>query len=130
MWYQPSFQKILEDQILLQKNEGTKPTSHYQEPANLAFLMGTVPKFQFQKKPTYPAKTVVFTAPAHLTETQKAAYMRFYAWGFALPKRFSFVDLKAGFRKLAIQFHPDHGGEAGQFLELKEMFLILKESIK
>lgn len=36
-------------------------------------------------------------------------------------------EIKAAFRKLALKAHPDHGGDAQKFLELKEAF---EEAIK
>lgn len=130
MWYQPGFHKILEDKIRLHESEPKSPTQTSQDPANLAYLMGQIPKFHFQKRAHYPKMPRVLTLPSWLSEHEKLAYRKFFEWGAPLSPRFSREELKAAFRKLALTFHPDQGGPEEQFLELRKMFLILKESIK
>ena len=130
MWYQTSFQKVLEQQ--LQKDMGFKQPQEpvIQDPANLAYLIGRIPKVEFQKKSKYQAVAPEIKAPAHLNETEKEAYLKFHRWGMNLPRAFSILDLKNAFRKLALKMHPDQGGTQSAFLELKSTYLILRQSIK
>lgn len=130
MWHQPSFQKVLEEQIIKDSTATSPQAKSIQDPAHLAFLIGKIPKVQFQKTSQYKSQTRVFTAPARLNETEKQAYLKFYQWGVMLPKSFSNIDLKTAFRRLALQLHPDQGGSHEDFLDLKRAYFTLRESIK
>jgi hypothetical protein len=145
-----SFQDILEDK-LAEVNSGYQDTgtqySGYQaavEPAGLAFLLGQIGKVDVKVRPARPYPRPKTSAkktaapklapppppprPAHiLSEAQQKSFAYFESASFALPKNFSIDDLKFAFRKLALKFHPDSGGHAAQFIELKRHFETLKK---
>ena len=112
------------------------------DPAGLAFLIGQVGRFHFKTKAQYvkppPPKTrsrqefdpelkqelkVRKPGPAHhFTDLQKISFEFFARSIFALELDFSADELKTSFRKLALKFHPDRGGEQKTFIALKSHY--------
>ncbi len=112
------------------------------DPAGLAFLMGHVGRFQFKSKAQYvtppPPKTrsrqefdpgikqeikIRKAGPPHqLTDLQKISFQFFTQSNFPLELDFSADELKTSFRKLALKFHPDRGGEQKTFIVLKSHY--------
>lgn len=122
------------------------------DPAGLAFLMGQVGRFQFKTKAQYrtpplfsssspsspPPKTrsrqefdsglkpevkIRKSGPAHhLSDLQKISFQFFNELNFVLELDFSVDELKVAFRKLALKFHPDRGGDQKSFILLKSHY--------
>lgn len=136
-----SFQEILQEKM--------GPTAPFQptppaslDPTGLAFLIGQVGRFEFKPRAQYqtppPPKAsprrnfdsapkaevkVRTPGPVHqLSDSQKSSFQFFVQSKFALEADFSADELKTSFRKLALKFHPDRGGEQKTFIVLKSHY--------
>lgn len=128
-----NFDEILREKIARSTAE-TTPASRPQsldgqgiEPAHLAFLIGRIGrheglargKYRVPQRPPPPPK------PHALTERQREAMDFFRAHGFSLGESFSRPELKAAFRRAALKMHPDRGGLASDFVQLREHYKAL-----
>ncbi len=125
-----SFKQILEEKIKSrQSNIATegKSTSD-QDPAHLAYLLGSLETYYFRPRPTkiYPSPPKTAPRPHELTQKQKDSSDFFEKHGFKLSPAFSRKELKRGFRALALRLHPDmNKGASGPFIQLKTHYMSL-----
>jgi hypothetical protein len=146
-----SFRTILEEKLktsasFSQTASGAQGASSFQhtadqDPAHLAFLMGTLNKTAFTAPITkvYPAPPKAPKPPPKphaLTVSQQAAYEFFlkYSTEFALETgvelgpAFTQKELKNAFRRLALRLHPDmNKGACGPFISLKTHYEELEQ---
>ncbi len=137
MQAQASFHEILERKMKAQSPEplaaqGFEQAPHCQDPAHLAYLMGTLGPaayFRPQTARAYPSRPKPPPPPHALSEAQKAAYDFFALHGNTLTPAFSQRGLKKAFRVLALKLHPDtnKGAVAGAFIELKKNYETLMD---
>ncbi|MBS1970761.1 MAG: DnaJ domain-containing protein [Bdellovibrionales bacterium] len=104
---------------------------HSQDPAHLAYLMGTLGPAYFrpQTSRAYPSRPKPPPPPHALSEAQRAAYDFFALHGNTLSPAFSQKELKKAFRVLALKLHPDtnKGAVASAFIELKKNYETLMD---
>lgn len=130
-----SFQQILERKLKAQSTSERQEThtqtafdqgSQSQDPAHLAYLMGTLGPAYFrpQASRAYPSRPKPPPPPHALSEPQSAAAAFFTDYGTPLSPAFSQRELKKAFRLLALRLHPDtnKGALAGAFIELKKNY--------
>ena len=130
-----SFQQILERKLQAQStSEHQKAhaqtafdhSHHFQDPAHLAYLMGTLGPAYFRPpaRHAYPSRPKPPSPPHTLNEAQGAAAAFFANYGMPLTPAFSQRELKKAFRLLALRLHPDtnKGTLAGAFIELKKNY--------
>lgn len=135
-----SFQEILEIKIKAQSRaesqetpatQGFEQSNHTQDPAHLAYLMGTLGPAYFrpQASRAYPSRPKPPPPPHALSEAQKAASEFFALHGNILSPAFSQKELKKAFRVLALKLHPDtnKGAVASAFIELKKNYETLMD---
>ncbi|MNL71557.1 DnaJ domain protein [compost metagenome] len=78
-------------------------------------------------KGKYPAPTVRPQRKAHtLNAAQTQAFNFFSIYNHDFSPGFTNAELRKAFRKSALALHPDHGGNAQQFMELKEHYATLQ----
>lgn len=133
-----NFKEILEEKLGAGEQRVTRPErgAGIADPAHLAFLLGTIPVHRFRTPPPRPASPRAKSPPTPpprprrpdhvLTERQKTATLWFAAQDEVLPSDFTADELKKAFRALARRLHPDTGGTAASFLELKAHHAALK----
>lgn len=132
-----NFRDILEEKLNAAEEPAARPErgTGTADPAHLAYLLGTIPVRRFHTPPksaapkaaVRPAVKPPFQKPAPrarrpdhvLTERQKTAMAWFAFQSESLPGDFTTDELKKAFRSLARKTHPDAGGSASLFLELK-----------
>lgn len=137
---QASFQQILEERLQARRPQSqsgqgieqeTETHLFDQDPAHLAFLMGSIGPsfFRPQANRIYPARPKPPPPPHSLTEGQQKAYNFFILQGAALNPAFTSRELKKAFRALALKLHPDtnKGATVGPFLDLKNNYETLSE---
>jgi hypothetical protein len=87
------------------------------------------------KKSLYRAKSHIKPTPSpkpkprpkHLfDERQASAFLYFKAQTNELLEGFFEEELTQAFRKLALKYHPDHGGQAQDFIDLRKHYKSLK----
>ncbi len=129
MSFQASFKQILREKM------GSEPFVNASEesllnadPSHLAFLMGQVGRKEFNSpRGQYPAPKVRPQRKAHnFSPSQQQAYEFLKSWIYDLPAGFTASELKKAFRQAAMILHPDHGGNAPQFVELKAHYETLR----
>ncbi len=99
-----------------------KPNSYTstEEPDVIAQLIGRTSTVQTFKYETSAYRRFERPLPPHkLSSSQMVARESLVRMGAELSPRFPLQELKATFRKLALKHHPDHGGCALRFQELK-----------
>lgn len=98
------------------------------DPANLAYLMGQVGRFEFQKpRGQYAAPKVRPQRKPHNFSTHERLSFEFLkTWIHDLSEGYTDSELKKAFRQAAMILHPDQGGNTTQFMELKEHYATLK----
>jgi len=98
------------------------------DPAHLAFLMSQVSRVQTSApKGKYPAPVVRPQRKAHtLNAAQTQAFNFFTIYIHDFSPGFTEAELRKSFRKLALILHPDHGGQAEQFMDLKDHYATLQ----
>jgi hypothetical protein len=132
---QASFQEILEEKMTQSQPAGQNSTTMAMEPglfdsdpAHLAFLLGQVNVFRFERPrpqvrpaaPPPPKKQRVRGTDHELSEEQRWSFEWFVAKGERLDPDYTEGELKAAYRRLARRLHPDlNGGDGQAFLELK-----------
>jgi DnaJ-like protein len=135
-----SFHEILERKIQghtkphgqeTQSHQGFDHSGHSQEPAHLAYLMGTLGPAYFRPQTTraYPSGPKPPPPPHILNEAQREASDFFSIHGSKLSPAFSQRELKKAFRLLALKLHPDtnKGAVASAFIELKKNYETLMD---
>lgn len=120
----------LQAEDLVSRGENPNFTREYDDsPRGMAWLIGKTPRatiidprgktaYGVKERPLPPHKLNVF---------QMSAVRFFLDHGVSLSPRFSKKELKAAFRKLALRLHPDQGGAAQSFMELKSCFELLTD---
>ena len=129
MSFQASFK-----QILREKMHGTQAEKSFagtildSDPAHLAFLMSQVSRVQSPApRGKYPAPAVRPQRKAHtLNAAQTQAFNFFTIYIHDFSPAFTEGELRKAFRKLALILHPDHGGQAEQFMDLKANYETLQ----
>jgi hypothetical protein len=123
-----SFKQILDEK--LHEGSAIKADSareFTQDPSHLAYLMGQVGRVSFASSRQYPRPaTRPQRKPHTLTPAQAQAFAALQSWIFDLSPAFTEGELKKAFRQAAHILHPDHGGQAEQFMELKSHYETLK----
>jgi len=132
MSFQASFKQILREKM----SETTTSTREFSstthsDPSHLAYQLGHVGRFEFSSgRGQYAtAKAPGKTAPrkAHcFSPAQRLSFDFLKTWIHDLSEGYTPVELKKAFRQAALILHPDQGGSASQFLELKAHFEVLK----
>ncbi|QDK37182.1 DnaJ domain-containing protein [Bdellovibrio sp. NC01] len=129
MSFQTSFKQILKEKM----NEGTGSQVNFSsemsaDPANLAYLMGHIGRFEFQKpRGQYAAPKVRPQRKPHSFSTaQRQSFEFLKTWIHDLSEGYSESELKKAFRQAALILHPDRGGNTQQFIELKAHYESLK----
>lgn len=103
------------------------------DPANLAYLMGQIGRFDFQKSGKQyaksPAKPQVKPQrkPHNFTASERLSFEFLKTWVADFSEGYTDSELKKAFRQAALALHPDHGGHAAQFIELKEHYAVLQK---
>jgi hypothetical protein len=114
-----------------QSAQGFEQTRQSQDPAHLAYLMGTLGPAYFrpQASRAYPSRPKPPPPPHALSEAQKVAHDFFALHGNTLSPAFSQKELKKAFRVLALKLHPDtnKGAVASAFIELKKNYETLMD---
>jgi len=128
---QASFHEILEEKLQNQDRPqpGASENRSYQDPAHLAYLLGTLGTTYFRPQTTkiYPVQPKPSPRPHALSQAQEGAYAFFNLYGAELPGAFTQKELKRAFRALALKLHPDmNKGTVGPFIELKKNYETLK----
>ncbi len=140
-----SFHEILQEKLDLKPFSPQSPPAEL-DPAGLAFLIGRVDRFHFKSKAKYVTPSSALPAPKtsprrdfdscvlkkatvrepgpahHLSDSQKKSFDFFAQSDIALEIDFSADELKTSFRKLALIFHPDRGGDEKTFILLKNHY--------
>lgn len=136
------FAKVMEQKIrrdlekeflsedLVSRGENANFTRDFDNsPRGMAWLIGKTPKSSLidpRGKTAYGVKERPLP-PHKLNVFQMAACRFFREHGVNLSPRFSKQELKRGFRRLALKLHPDHGGAAHTFMDLKSNFELLMD---
>ena len=129
MSFQTSFKQILKEKMGEQSSAQTNYSSVMDSaPSHLAYLMGQIDRKEFQtNRGQYPRSQVRPQRKAHnFTAAQKQAFEYLKCWVHGLCDGFTESELRKAFRQTALRLHPDHGGTAQQFIELKESYEILQ----
>ncbi|MDG0817732.1 J domain-containing protein [Bdellovibrio svalbardensis] len=133
MSFQASFKQILNEkmngsQTSHDHSSSEKAADLNSDPANLAYLMGHIGRFEFQmKRGQYAAPKVRPQRKPHNFSThERLSYEFLKTWVHDLPEGFTDSELKKAFRQAAMILHPDQGGNTTQFMELKEHYTTLK----
>lgn len=120
----------LQAEDLVSRGETANFTREYDNsPRGMAWIIGKTPKSSLRDprgKTAYGVKERPLP-PHALNVFQKAACVFFREQGAPLSPRFSQKELKGAFRKLALRLHPDHGGAAQSFMDLKSNFELLMD---
>ncbi|MBX3040906.1 MAG: hypothetical protein KF789_09400 [Bdellovibrionaceae bacterium] len=128
-----SFQEILEEKMGVKTATSSAGIADG-SPANMAFLLGHIRVFRFEK-PTpnpfprpAPRRKERATGPAHSLSSEQAESKKwFILQGETLAEDFLRAELKTAFRRLALKLHPDkQSGSIQAFLELKKHRQILE----
>lgn len=129
MSFQTSFKQILKEKMGEQSSTQTNYSSVMDSaPSHLAYLMGQIDRKEFQtNRGQYPRSQVRPQRKAHnFTAAQKQAFEYLKCWVHGLCDGFTESELRKAFRQTALRTHPDHGGTAQQFMELKECYETLQ----
>jgi hypothetical protein len=122
------------EQILRQKlQENTSQTSSVgnekirgTDPAHLAFLIGRIARLQSAHPAKSPYKPSISPRKTHeLTLSQQEAFAFFTKHQPDLSDAFTRNEIKSAFRKIAFVTHPDQGGTAEEFMQLREHYKTL-----
>ncbi|MGZ3772686.1 MAG: J domain-containing protein [Pseudobdellovibrionaceae bacterium] len=126
MSFQTSFKQILRDKMgesASSSGNNTHPNI-YIDSSNMAYLLGQIRRFEAPvPRGNYPAPKVRTQRPQHtFTESQRQSFdfLKSYICDFS--EAFSSGELKKAFRQAAMLLHPDRGGCARRFMELKQHY--------
>ena len=129
MDFRPSFKQILRGKLAEESTVSTASESYNQvDPAHMAYLIGQLEVFKMRgKKQHYPApKERPQRKPHSFSPLQKQAFTFIKGWIHDLPEGFTANELKRAYRQAALLLHPDRGGSAHDFIELKTQYENLK----
>jgi hypothetical protein len=119
-----NFEQILQSKIKEQSPAGVFHQSGESldtqgvDPAHLAYLLGQVTRQGALPRGKYAVHPRPRT-PHALTESQRQSYAFLKNWISDLSEAFTRAELKAAFRQAALLLHPDCGGTAESFMELR-----------
>lgn len=124
-----NFEQILRQK--LQENSSQTRTAGNDEtrgtdPAHLAFLIGQINRMQTARPTKSPYKPSISPRKTHeLTLLQQEAFSFFLQHQPDLSDAFTRNEIKSAFRKIALVLHPDQGGTALAFMQLREHYKTL-----
>lgn len=125
-----NFEQILQSKIKEQSQAGAFRQSDESldpqgvDPAHLAYLLGRVTRPGALPRGKYTVRPLP-RAPHTLTESQLQSYAFLRNWISDLSEAFTRTELKAAFRQAALLLHPDRGGSAERFMQLREHYRAL-----
>lgn len=122
------------EQILRQKMQERPsrkiPAEMYEsrgtDPAHLAFLIGQITRTQSASPRKFPYKPSISPRKPHeLNIFEQEAFSFFSQYQPQLSNAFTRQEIKSAFRKIALSLHPDQGGTAQEFMQLREHYKTL-----
>lgn len=130
-----SFAEILSSKIEEKdfKQNSISEKTQMSDPYALAYMLGHFDKYEFKKSTKdcfsrskndygfnkYPIQT---RKNHQFNESQEISFQFFQNHLEQFERNFLKLELKKAFRHLAIKHHPDHGGSALLFIELKKHY--------
>lgn len=133
---QNSFAEILENLSHTRGTEhfNTHPSTDFSagwksslDPQGLAQIIGFTPVFKTgYKKYVNPARPRI---PHIMTAEQTAAFENLSIWSESLTSSFNRFELKSSYRQALLKTHPDQGGSAESFLQVKKSYEILSSLV-
>ncbi len=117
-----NFEQILRKVAAEQESKQTFSNEYLGvDPAYMAFLIGQVRKHEGTPTGKYPHKKFVRVRTPHtMSESQKVAFEFFQRHLPEFLDGFTSSELKAAFRSAALKLHPDTGGSAYEFIQLRQ----------
>ncbi len=133
---QNSFAEILENLSHIQRPEhfNTHPATDFSagwksslDPQGLAQIIGFTPVFKTgYKKYVNPIRPRI---PHVMTSEQTLAFENLSIWSPQLSNAFNRFELKSSYRQALLKTHPDQGGSAESFLQVKKSYEILSSLV-
>lgn len=133
-----SFAEILSEKVQGDSINSTSTQTEIStnDPIGLAYMIGHFEKYQFKKSKsecfqqrkysaTYNKYQITKPKNHIFNQNQENSYLFFNSWDPQFDRNFSKNGLKKTFRQLALRLHPDHGGTAQIFIELKNHYEVL-----
>lgn len=127
MSFQTSFKQILREKMSEKPYGETlnRCSELHVDSSNMAYLLGQIRRVETQtpRRQCYPPPRVRPQRKPHsFSESQRISYEFLKSCIQDLPDGFLPGELKKAFRQAAFIHHPDHGGSAQQFMELKRHY--------
>ncbi|WII71443.1 J domain-containing protein [Bdellovibrio sp. 22V] len=133
MSFQASFKQILREKMgqNTASSLGNEASHLNSDPAHLAYLLGQIGRVELQTpRGHYPAPKVRPQRKPHsFSPSQRQAYEFMKSWIHDLSEGFTATELKKAFRQAALILHPDHGGNAQDFVNLKHQYEVLQSVV-
>lgn len=133
MSFQASFKQILREKMGEKPSSSTRTQSSpfNADTSNIAYLLGQIRRFETQTpRRGYPPPKVRPQRKLHsFSDCQRLSYEFLRSYIHDLSEGFSSAELKKAFRQAALVLHPDRGGDAHQFMELKEHYENLRSLV-
>jgi hypothetical protein len=133
MGFQTSFKQILNHKLndtanFADQNRAYPLSENSLDPSHMAYLIGNISRMQTSvPRGHYPAPKVrPQRKPHNLSNLQRQSFEFIKSWIHDFSEGFTEAELKKAFRQAAHILHPDHGGNAQNFMELKQHIDVLK----